>query len=71
MLRHIFSVTLSVSYDSVKPKKKKTNKHGLEKQRVLETGNFRVFDLLGFLLFLIKCLNTLVKVTKCVNQILM
>ena len=70
VLRHIFSVTLSFSYDSVKPKKN-NNKHGLEKQRVLETGNFRFFDFLGFLLFFIKCLNALVKVTKCANQILM
>ena len=70
VLRHIFSVTLSFSYDSVRPKKN-NNKHSLEKQRVLETGNFRFFDFLGFLLFFIKCLNTLVKVTKCANQILM
>ena len=70
VLRHIFSVTLSFSYDSVKPKKN-NNKHGLEKRRVLETGNFRFFDFLGFLSFFIKCLNALVKVTKCANQILM
>ena len=69
VLRHISSVTLSFSNDIVKPKKK--NKQ-TRSWKTKGTGNrkIRFFGLLDFLLFFIKCLNTLVKGTKCANQIL-